>query len=126
MCRRGACRNGGEVGTTEAVFDGDDTAWHIDNHLGNEEGVEARRAVAFGKELLHLVEEMGNTANARSEHDADVVEVGVFRGDARVGNGFVGSHDVELGKQVVFAHGLLVEEVVRVVALYLAGEMRLV
>ena len=126
MRRRGAGRYGREVRASETVFDGNHATWHIGDHLSDKEGTETRRAVAFEEEFFHLVEEMVDAADARGQQHADIVVVGVFGADARVGDGLIGSHDVELGEQVVFACGLLVEEVVGVVALHFTGEMRLV
>ena len=124
MGRRGASRHRGVVGATEAIFDGHHASRHVDNHLGDKERAETRCAVGIGI-LHHLVIEMVDASDARGNHHTDVVKVGVFGAETRIDNGFVGSDNVELREEVVFAGRFLVEKIVGVVPFHLAGKMGL-
>ena len=73
----------------------------------------------------HLIEEMGDTADACGKHHTYLVEVGVDGGEVRTFHRLLGRYQGKLRIQVVFAHVLAVEILQRIVILDLSSEMGL-
>ena len=71
----------------------------------------------------HLIIKMSDTADACSQDNSHLVEVGVDRCDVGVADGFFSCHQCELRKQVMFAHVFPVEKIQRIIILDFGSEM---
>ena len=120
----GTCRGGGVVGAMEAILYGNLSGSDVCNHLGDEEGVEARTAFCTVDSVVgNLLFEGVDTADADTKHHSDAVLVDGLEVHGAVSNGFHCCYESELLVTVHLAHFLLVDEVGRIEILYFAGEL---
>jgi hypothetical protein len=97
------------------------TGSDVEDHFWNEEGIEARCAVAFSK-IDHLFLEGDQSANTAGKHYTHAVWIRIVCIYARIQNSLVACNDSSLSKAVELPCFLPVKEVSRFKVFDLASE----